>query len=196
MRPSDWIKKVKLPTLLATQRIGLTAISVLGLAVFLFSYFTYLKIPDFPAWRAMKDIKPGPVAVEVEGDTKVKGIYYLPSGVRVREFLAPLGIKTPQEEVILKNGMKIEVRSGEVVKMGKMDASKRLSLDIPVNVNLIREDEFCLIPGVGEKTAKAIVTFRRMKGGRIKNLEELLAVPGIKEKKLRELRKYLTTEDD
>ena len=46
------------------------------------------------------------------------------------------------------------------------------------------------LPGVGPTLAKRIVEFRDKKGG-FKRLEELLAVPGVSEKKWKAMREYL-----
>ena len=49
------------------------------------------------------------------------------------------------------------------------------------------------LPGVGPTLAKRIVEFREKKG-KFKRVEELLAIPGISEKKWKALRDYLTVE--
>jgi competence protein ComEA len=46
------------------------------------------------------------------------------------------------------------------------------------------------LPGVGPTLARRIVEFRERKGG-FKRIEELLAVPGVSEKKWKTLCEYL-----
>jgi competence ComEA-like helix-hairpin-helix protein len=60
-----------------------------------------------------------------------------------------------------------------------------------LDVNTARDYELMLVPGIGEKTARAIVDYRAQHGpfGR---LEDLANVPGIGDKTVERLRKHLT----
>ena len=62
-----------------------------------------------------------------------------------------------------------------------------------LNLNTATPQQLEGLPGIGPVLAKRIVEFREKKGG-YKRLEELLAVPGISEKKWRVLRAYLTVQ--
>jgi len=59
-----------------------------------------------------------------------------------------------------------------------------------LNLNAATAEQLQRLPGVGPSLAKRIVDFREKKGG-FKRSEELLAVPGISEKKCQTLRQYL-----
>jgi len=59
-----------------------------------------------------------------------------------------------------------------------------------LNLNAATAEQLQRLPGVGPSLAKRIVDFREKKGG-FKRIEELLAVPGISEKKWQTLRQYL-----
>jgi competence protein ComEA len=63
-----------------------------------------------------------------------------------------------------------------------------LLLALNLNTASIRELE--ALPGIGPALAKRIVEFREKKGG-FKRIEELLAVPGISEKRWRVLRELV-----
>ena len=67
------------------------------------------------------------------------------------------------------------------------------SLLLAFNLNAATPEQLQRIPGVGPALAKRIVEFRAKKGG-FKRIEELLAIPGISEKKWHVLREYLTVE--
>jgi competence protein ComEA len=54
---------------------------------------------------------------------------------------------------------------------------------VQVNVNTAGVAELTQLPGIGEKTAQAIVDFREQKGD-FQKVEDLLEVKGIGEKKL------------
>ena len=62
-----------------------------------------------------------------------------------------------------------------------------------LNLNSATLQQLEALPGIGPVLAKRIVEFREKKGG-YKRLEELLAVPGISERKWRVLRAYLTVQ--
>lgn len=60
-----------------------------------------------------------------------------------------------------------------------------------VNVNAANWVTLALVPGLGESLAKRIVALREERGGRFDTLEDLVAVRGIAEKKLGNLRPFL-----
>jgi|HubBroStandDraft_2_1064218.scaffolds.fasta_scaffold513001_1 competence ComEA-like helix-hairpin-helix protein len=60
----------------------------------------------------------------------------------------------------------------------------------PLDLNVANVKELEQVPGIGSKTAQAIVDFRQ-KSGRFRRVEELLAIKGISQKKLDKLRPYL-----
>jgi competence protein ComEA len=53
-----------------------------------------------------------------------------------------------------------------------------------LNLNTASVQELDALPGIGPVLARRIVEFRQKKGG-FKRVEELLAIPGISEKKWR-----------
>jgi len=59
-----------------------------------------------------------------------------------------------------------------------------------VNINTADVDELTKIPGIGPKTAEAIVAYRKDKG-QFKKVEDLVEVKGIGEKKLEKIRPYV-----
>jgi len=59
-----------------------------------------------------------------------------------------------------------------------------------VDVNAATRDQLMAVPGVGEKTADAILDLRARKG-RIADLSELTAIKGVSETKLEALKKHL-----
>jgi competence protein ComEA len=69
-----------------------------------------------------------------------------------------------------------------------MKAIAMLLLVLHLNTATVEQLE--RLPGVGPALAKRIVDFRDKKGG-FKRIEELLAVPGVSEKKWKAMREYL-----
>lgn len=60
-----------------------------------------------------------------------------------------------------------------------------------LNLNTATPQQLEALPGIGPVLARRIVEFREKKGG-FRRIEELLAIPGISEKKWKVLREYLT----
>ena len=63
-------------------------------------------------------------------------------------------------------------------------------LILVLHLNTATVDQLQRLPGVGPVLARRIVDFREKKGG-FKRIEELLAVPGVSEKKWEAIRHYL-----
>jgi competence protein ComEA len=70
-------------------------------------------------------------------------------------------------------------------------AEKKPPPSTPINLNAATIKELEELPGVGLVTAKAIVQFRT-KSGPFHRVEDLLAVRGISETKLKKMRPYVT----
>lgn len=60
----------------------------------------------------------------------------------------------------------------------------------PLDLNVANVKEPQQVPGIGPKTAQAIVDFRH-KSGRFHRVEDLLAIKGISQRKLDKMRPYL-----
>jgi competence protein ComEA len=76
------------------------------------------------------------------------------------------------------------------MKIEEISAARRLALGLPVDLNRASEGDLSLVPGIGERMAVQIVQLR-IERGEFRNLSDLMAVPGIKEKKLNGLKGYL-----
>ena len=61
------------------------------------------------------------------------------------------------------------------------------ALVLALNLNAATVRELEVLPGIGPALAKRIVEFREKKGG-FRRVEELLAIPGISEKRWRVLK--------
>jgi len=64
--------------------------------------------------------------------------------------------------------------------------------DDATNINTASEKELQSLPSIGETLAKRIIEFRET-NGRFRRPEHLLLVPGISEKKFREIRPLIRT---
>jgi competence protein ComEA len=59
-----------------------------------------------------------------------------------------------------------------------------------ININTATKEELMMLPGIGEKTAAAIVTYRLANKG-FKALDDMTRIKGISKKKLDKVRPYL-----
>jgi competence protein ComEA len=101
----------------------------------------------------------------------------------------PHGERAQGEGPLVKGehaGIKQEVTK---VRLGRMEARKLLVFSIPLDLNRITVEDFCLIPGIGESLAREIVTYRERRKG-FRSVEELKNVKGIGEKKYKDLKVY------
>jgi len=71
-----------------------------------------------------------------------------------------------------------------------MDPGTRFLYFLPFAINQASAEELVLVPGIGETTARAIVSYREQHGG-FKRLESLLDVPGIGRHNFEKMKDYL-----
>lgn len=137
------------------------------------------------------------VAVEILSHQGLSGIYFIEKGSTLQDLLQRIEEQMNiQNNFQLQNAMTIQLpdrEKPEYIVMGKMAAAKRLSLGLPLDINQATQDDFMLIPGIGEVMAEKIVS-RRKVIGRFTKLDQLTEIEGIKEKKLSKLTPYLFIE--
>jgi competence ComEA-like helix-hairpin-helix protein len=174
---------------------GLIAICITLAIIPLFSFFYCL----FISYQAplFTDQFNNSLVIEVVDRNQTKGIYFVSPETSASEFLKTAGIgEFLAKDLRLDNGMKITIDSDsgkDDIIVAKIEADKRLALGMQLNINKVTEDDLLLISGIGEVTAKKILDLR-IKLGRFRNIEQLMEIKGIKEKKLSKFRKYLYAE--
>ncbi|NPU84579.1 MAG: helix-hairpin-helix domain-containing protein [Syntrophaceae bacterium] len=197
MRVLRMLRKILDIPLTESQREGSAALFLLAVAVLLVSRF----MSPEPAPRAVLsgDERSGSVVAVVDGADGAAGVYFLPEGATRGDFGKRAGIPADawrdgtNPDRALASGTVILWKgraSGEAPHFVSLDAPRRLALGLPVDVNRSTGEELALVPGIGPRTAEAILRFREQRG-RIHRLEELKSIRGIKEKRLRKLRPYL-----
>jgi competence protein ComEA len=98
------------------------------------------------------------------------------------------GVRNPER--VISDGDLLEVSPAGVAILGEMSAAKRLALGLRIDLNSASEGDLSLVPGISDRMAAQIRQLRLEKG-EFRDLTDLLAVPGIKEKKLNGLKDYL-----
>ncbi len=147
--------------------------------------FPGLRTCDVPVRGSESD---GSVVLELSGDTDKRGIYYVSNGTSVGRFSDMMDLSTDAvfadecRDRVLSGGDRLKVfhdaSGGTVISCRKMRSSTALALDQPIDLNGATIGELMLIPGVGEKTAEAIVELRK-KRGRFLRVDEIRAVSGL-----------------
>lgn len=79
----------------------------------------------------------------------------------------------------------------DVEAAAKEDKAAQQEVLTKINLNTADEATLASLPGVGTKTASAIVTYRK-ENGEFKDIGDLVNVKGIGEKKLAKLKPYLS----
>ena len=149
---------------------------------------------------------PTPAAVyEIRGDVMHEGFYCFTQEQRASVLLQAAGGLQDNKQLsalksdfpVIKNGNKLIFKTDAAQdafwESSEMGAAARLNFFLPVDINTASADELMLIPGVGAKTAEAVVEYRETHK-RIKSLDELGSLPGMGEKKLQALLPYISIE--
>ncbi|HTP65112.1 MAG TPA: helix-hairpin-helix domain-containing protein [Geobacteraceae bacterium] len=138
--------------------------------------------------------------VRVAGCVTDPGIYRIPKStkmVAVIKMTAPFVIGKLADQSILNR----EVRGGEIVtvtprgeqlfeiSMERMKAKERMLLGIPLEPDQMDLADWDSLPGIGPALAKTIMEDRQYNGD-FGCVESLQRVPGIGEKRFKELKKY------
>lgn len=87
-----------------------------------------------------------------------------------------------------QNGLS-DINNGKLIKGNN---KKVIPASKSININSAAISELILLPGIGEKTAKAIIDYRK-KHIKFNSLEEILNVKGIGVKKLNKIKMFICT---
>ncbi|NLN60975.1 MAG: helix-hairpin-helix domain-containing protein [Deltaproteobacteria bacterium] len=132
-------------------------------------------------------------AVELVVEDEEQGIYFFPRGKTMAACLSGIN---PQweggETTAVTPGMSVRIRGNRLRDVTDMSPHKAMALGIPSDINRMSREEMMLVPGIGEKTSTSIVAYIQSRGC-IRDLSELSAIRGIKERKIARMRPYLTT---
>jgi competence protein ComEA len=137
----------------------------------------------------------GPIIVEIIGDNEHNGIYHMGEKVKAYDLLFAAGIRNIEGfdkknlNTTLSSGKSVFIESGNQLNITEMNNEKKLACNISIDINKASLDDLIMIPGIGEKTAWQIIQLRNKYGG-FKKIDDLMAIRGIKEKKITKLKGY------
>lgn len=73
----------------------------------------------------------------------------------------------------------------------KLSGAQLLTLNKKINLNTATKNDLAAISGIGPKTAERIIDYRKEHGTFVA-IEEIMRVPGIKEKRFEKIKRFLT----
>ena len=139
-----------------------------------------------------------PFVVEVTGGVARPGVYSFSCAVDVAQVIRAAdgleeGVAVPRAFLsrVLLNGSALSIgRDGASSAVTMMDAQKRFLFFVPFAINRAGAEELLLVPGIGEKTAREIVSYRD-RHGCFTSLDALLEVPGIGPRSFTRMKDFL-----
>ncbi len=143
----------------------------------------------FALWSQREPAAPAPQgAVEVRGEVPAPGLHLLPAPARTRDALAAAGApELVAEDRLLRSG-DLLVASGGEVRWGTVEDG--LVYGLPININSAGEAALAAVPGIGARTAAAIVADRAAHGP-FESVAALDRVKGIGPKTVDRLAPFL-----
>ena len=130
---------------------------------------------------------------EVKGNVAQEGFYCFAQEQTLESLLSAAGAQNLPDPLrtgeLVPCGSSITVDT--ILRIGGLAAADRLNFFSPLSLAEATVEDLMLIPGIGEKTARAIIAYRTERG-EIRDVHELVAVQGIGEKKLALLLPYLS----
>ena len=142
------------------------------------------------------------VFVEVAGDVNNPGVYGFVHAPHPAEAIDRAGGlrdsgvgELPRVAMPLTSGSKIIItrafKEEATIARNKMSPFYRLTLGIPISINTDTLQGLTAVPGIGPKTAGAIISARERKGG-FTQLKDLMTVRGISDAVYARISPYLT----
>lgn len=129
--------------------------------------------------------KSGQIVVDIKGEVKAPGIYYLSANSRVIDAVKVAGGFTAYADITNIN-LASKIEDGSIIYIFK----KEISNSNKISINKATIDELITLPGIGEAKAKKIIDYRN-KNGYFNSLEELLKVEGINENLYKQIKEFI-----
>lgn len=180
--------------------------------------FNDLTVTPTPTSYATDKLSKEFYKVYVCGCVKKPGVYTLPEGSRLYEYLELAGGYTPDADTeyenlarTIKDGEKVyfpskaQVSSGEVednlfydeiprdesdIKESDID-EEHSSINHKININTAGVEELTTLTGIGESRAKSIIEYRQANGS-FKSIEDIMLINGIKESVYEKIKDNIT----
>jgi len=139
-----------------------------------------------------RTVRPQPVIYELLGTVAYPGIYRYAERKTTAALAVACGAvnaPTNKSDLTIEDGSRI-VFAGREIATSRMDAVVLLSYNQPITLTEATTKDLELIPGIGPKTANAVIEFREHAGPGLR-IEQLIEVRGIGPKTLKKIARYL-----
>jgi len=140
------------------------------------------------------------VFAQVSGDVRSPGVYGFDDPPSLRELVERAKGLIPTDKTVpfpvgslFNSGSYVEIRNNQKeisLQIDEMSAFYRTTLGIPISINSEDADGLVSLPGIGYRTAEAIVVERTRRDG-FKRLRDIQSVRGIGPGLYRKIRPYL-----
>ncbi len=140
------------------------------------------------------------VFAQVSGDVRSPGVYGFDDPPSLRKLVERAKGLIPTDKTVpfpvgspFNSGSYVEIRNNQKeisLLIGEMSAFYRTTLGIPISINSESADGLVSLPGIGYRTAEAIVEERTRMDG-FKKLSDIQSVRGIGSGLYRKIRPYL-----
>ncbi|MBN1363916.1 MAG: helix-hairpin-helix domain-containing protein [Syntrophaceae bacterium] len=171
---------------------GLVSVCLILVIISFFSFISHFIFKyEIPAFTEQCN---NCVAVQIAEDNQSTGFYFVPLGTSVNQLLKSAGIdKKSDNNFKLRAGMRLVINNEpekNSIIITEISNAEKISIGLPIDINKVKEKDLILIKGIGPATAQKIIALReRLKG--FKNIRQLMEIKGIKEKRFRQIQKYL-----
>lgn len=126
------------------------------------------------------------IAIDIKGEVKSPGLYYLNSNSRVIDAINIAGGITPFADIENIN-LANKLEDGMIVNIFKKEDASQVN---KISINRASINELTRLEGIGEAKAKSIIEYRN-KNGYFMSIEELRKVNGITEDIYNKNKKFL-----
>jgi len=143
----------------------------------------------------------GDVFVQVEGDVKYPGVYSFKGHAGISGLIEQCGGIRPSArgdtglaDISIRSGSRVTVKRDSYscgFIHGEISSFHRVTLGMPVSVNIESEEGLTAVPGIGPMLAESIVKARNEQGG-FRSLEDLKSVRGIGDKTYKKIIAYVS----
>ena len=122
------------------------------------------------------------IYIEVKGEVIDEGLYILPQGSKINDLLDHILLKEDADTTSLSRLKTLH--NNEIIYIPKKVIADKVS------INKASISELACLPGIGKSIAKKIIDYRNEYGSFI-NLEDLMNISGIGNKKYENIKKYI-----